>query len=745
MSIEYQKVKSAAKRVTPKSEKLSKLVLETLGLVSQVVGDTLGPGGCPVLIERAEHDLPPLVTKDGVTVFKSLGFEDPTKQCILEACRDAAVRTANEAGDGPQPLWSKILTPTGFIEMRDVRVGMEICGTNGTAQKVIGVYPKGKKEIVKVTFGHGGVVECCEDHLWEVQTDYETDGPVTTSEIMNNYDKFRYFVPDLMVEVNHKPVWVEQQEIIKVQRTGQFTEMQCIKVSNPDQLYITDDFIVTHNTTTASILAESITRLINDYCKENPKISPQKVVRQLESIFRNDLEPWIKELAIKAPIGTEAGDSLLKSVATISANGDKALADAVMQCFELTGDAGNVTISEASGASKYIVEEVKGYPIGTGYEDTCGKYIPKFLNSAGTQTCKLTNPYFILYNGQLTDFLSIAPFLQKIGMAFMGEHLKSRDIVVVAGSFAPNLPAIFGAGFEAGEALRIFPLVIPASPIPNHGVQFLQDLAAITGATIFDPINKPLETGDIPDLGPGLESFEAYRTRSVILGNAADHGTEYENALHEQVAVVETQLEQPESVLDGILLRERLAKLTGGIAKLIIVGASNAETKEKRDRADDAVCAVRGAIKHGCLPGGGWTLLKLEQNLQAKYSDDKVVTDVLIPALVQPVFRLYENCGLNQADCDNVLEPILNALSEGKVLVYDALGQKHGGPIEMGVLDSLPAVLEAIRNSLSIAGLLGTLGGTVVQPRHHELEKTEASDTAAWVRDANWNPADERG
>ena len=74
--MEFQKVKSVAKQVTTKGPGLSKTILDTMRIVSDLVGSTLGPGGQPVLIERFEHALPPIVTKDGVTVFRSIGFED---------------------------------------------------------------------------------------------------------------------------------------------------------------------------------------------------------------------------------------------------------------------------------------------------------------------------------------------------------------------------------------------------------------------------------------------------------------------------------------------------------------------------------------------------------------------------------------------------------------------------------------------------------------------------------------------
>ena len=64
--------------------------------------------------------------------------------------KNIASKTCDDSGDGPQPLYSKILTPNGFVKMGDIKVGDKICGTNGTVQEVIGVFPKGKKEIYKI-------------------------------------------------------------------------------------------------------------------------------------------------------------------------------------------------------------------------------------------------------------------------------------------------------------------------------------------------------------------------------------------------------------------------------------------------------------------------------------------------------------------------------------------------------------------------------------------------------------------
>lgn len=125
-------------------------------------------------------------------------------------------------------------------------------------------------------------------------------------------------------------------------------------------------------------------------------------------------------------------------------------------------------------------------------------------------------------------------------------------------------------------------------------------------------------------------------------------------------------------------------------------------------------------------------------------SDHPINKCILKPALFEPVARLLSNCGMGEDEIGRAISPILAGIKEGKTVVYDALEQKWGDAVELGVLDSTPAVLEAIRNSISIASLLGTLGGTVVFARDHELERSEASATREWNRNANGNEADER-
>ncbi len=599
--MEYLKAKSAAKSVTPRGSKLEHLVLSTMSVIATIVGGTLGPGGHPVLIERPEFGLPPIITKDGVTVFKSLGFQDPVQHCIMEAARDASVRTAAEAGDG---------------------------------------------------------------------------------------------------------------------------------------------------TTTATILAHAFVDRTTAFCKANPGTSPHRIIQEVQETFRNVLCPEIDRLTLHGDLESDTGRATLRAVACISSNGDEALADAVMTCFGICGDDGNVTISEASeGNSPYPVTKVEGFPVPNGYENSCGKFYPVFINDQEKQRSLVERPVFVLYFGRVTEIQSAVPLFQKLQEAWSGQYLKTPNIVFVAEGFSEAVVAQLAMFWSTPTNINVLPLVVPSSPIPNGHRHFLDDLAAITGAKVLDPVTATLSEAEFEDLGnialdldnvwktQGVTAVECGRYRTTILGHCDD------DLVLDRADQIRGMLQNAGSELDASFLAERLAKLTGGIAELKVVGSSNGELKERRDRAEDAVCAVRGALKHGALLGGGWTLLRLASVLP----DTAVSRDIIRPALEAPVRVLFANVGLVGDEVEHTLAKLKGFVTSSDAQVYNARTRTWVNGHEAGILDSTPAVREALKNSISIATLLGTLGGTVVQPRDMAFERKEAVEAADFDRMSGYNPADERG
>lgn len=91
-----------------------------------------------------------------------------------------------------QPLSSKILTPEGWITMGDVKIGTKVIGADGKPCNVTGIYPKGIKDIYRVSFDDGSYVDCGLEHLWEVKTSDDRRRKknarvVNTKQMLNNF------------------------------------------------------------------------------------------------------------------------------------------------------------------------------------------------------------------------------------------------------------------------------------------------------------------------------------------------------------------------------------------------------------------------------------------------------------------------------------------------------------------------------------------------------------------------------
>lgn len=558
--------------MVPHGPDLEKLVISTLEDIARMVGQTLGPGGRQVLLERPEINMKPIMTKDGVTVIRHLGYDQASRQLILEAARDAATRTATEAGDG---------------------------------------------------------------------------------------------------------------------------------------------------TTTATILSASIAQYTSQVVRANPRMSPQRIVREMQGLM-----PTISEIISKYRIDAN-NEEILFQVARLSGNGDEALAKKIIEAMNLVGDEGELTIIESSGNSGYTVDRINGYWIERGYEESCRNLSQGFINDkSGTQVV-MDKPLFLLYDGFVTDTMQILGALNKLAEFFGKEKQSSgrkKNIVLVAHGFAePVLGDLHINWNDHRSTIAVYPLLSVETAVHNSATNFLYDLQAYVGSPVFNPVDKPMNDLDVESLNKNnrATSFESSRFKSSV------QAVEDPEAIEIRVEELKEAQKKPESQYDALDLQTRIGKLTSGIARLTVSGPSASETREKRDRAEDAWMAIRGAIKHGACPGGGYVLVRISAELitmskEATTESRRYALEILAEALQRPVEVLYLNYG---HPMDFVLKQVAALLRDDSV-AYDVAEDKWL-PKEK-LLDSLPAVSEAIRNSISIASLLGTLGGIVSFKRDRDEDAKEA-------------------
>jgi chaperonin GroEL len=476
-------------------------------------------------------------------------------------------------------------------------------------------------------------------------------------------------------------------------------------------------------TTTATLLSYNIVSNLFAFCEKNPKYSPQKATRRISKVVDSILIPYIFNRSIKID---ENNKEMLQMVAQISANGDADMANAVIKAFEEIGygDASHVTIRELSGKKDYKVERIDGFPIPIGYEDSIGKLHTAFINDQANQRCYLEKPLFLLFDGQVNDLVTMWPIISELGTRYQTEKdAKYKNLVIVSHGFSENVLTALAYNFSDPNSINVLPLVTPMAQFLNSQLHFLQDLSAFTGAKIFG-MSSPLSTATMEDLGHGMNSVEAYRFRSTIIGEPEAINIE---ARAEELKIM---MENGESQAEKIWLQERLGKITNGIAKLTIFGGSNGELKEAHDRCEDAVCAVRAAIGHGALPGGARVAIDLALKLSEEMEVGDPAREVLVPALMSLPLRLLDNAGYNAEETQEVLGKLIQDPS----LVYDIENQKFGKAEELGLFDATKAVSESLSNAVSIATVLGTMGGMVCHPRDDVFERSEATADSEFMK-----------
>lgn len=150
----------------------------------------------------------------------------------------------------PQPVGSKVLTLDGFVAIEKLRAGDKIVGVCNYEQEVTHVDNEGEKDCVRITIEDGSSVECALDHKWVIRKGETGYCETATSwelleafEVLKDNKKESYIYIYRYDELSNLtyPVLVKSCDDIGKK------ECICIGVYNEDELYITDNYLVTKN------------------------------------------------------------------------------------------------------------------------------------------------------------------------------------------------------------------------------------------------------------------------------------------------------------------------------------------------------------------------------------------------------------------------------------------------------------------------------------------------------------------
>lgn len=385
------------------------------------------------------------------------------------------------------------------------------------------------------------------------------------------------------------------------------------------------------------------------------------------------------------------GRADLQRIATISANDEATLGAIIGEAFDIVGADGVVSVEGGQGFET-TWERLSGLQWDGGYVS------PYFMTDPVTAECVYDKPLILLTEHTLENHTPLLRPLEAavranrplliVAEGVTGEALQT----LVTNKIRNNLRVVAGKGPLFGDRRRAM----------------LEDIAAVTGATLVsDRRGDALKEIDPAVLG-AAERIKLTKNATTIIGGAGASA-----AIEDRVAGI-----RAEQGLAGNTpfqqknLRERLAKLTGGVAVVRIGGASEAEISERLDRADDAVNAVRAAAAAGILPGGGGAYIHAAKILPGGNTpEERAANRILSAALASPAIRIASNAGR-----DGRMVAARIAGERSAVMGFDAQRDTFRDLLAAGVVDAAQVAVSALEAATSVAALLLTTEVVVAKP-----------------------------
>ena len=427
-------------------------------------------------------------------------------------------------------------------------------------------------------------------------------------------------------------------------------------------------------TTTATVLAASIYMegLRNVAAGSNPidiKRGIDKAVNKVVEFIASNA----KEVKDKRRIA---------EVGTVSANNEKEIGQIIADAMDKVGEDGVITVEEAKGM-KTELSIVEGMQFDRGYLS------PYFVTNAEKMSVELEDPYLIITDKKLSSMKELLPLVEKIvkmGKSFLviaedieGEALATLVVNKIRGTI--NCAAVKAPGF--GDRRK----------------EMLQDIAILVGGKVLSTeAGIKLESADIPDLGTCKKITIDKDNTTIIDGN----GTK--DDIKARIKQIDAQYDASTSSYDKEKLKERKAKLVGGVAVIKVGAATETEMKEKKARVEDALNATKAAVEEGIVAGGGVALLRAQKSLDnlVVEGDQKVGIAIVRKALEAPIRTISENAGYEASVVVNKVKS-----SQGNIGFNAAKGE-YEDLFEAGIIDPAKVERTALQNAASVAGLLLT-------------------------------------
>jgi chaperonin GroEL len=434
-------------------------------------------------------------------------------------------------------------------------------------------------------------------------------------------------------------------------------------------------------TTTATVLAQAL--VTDGMGRIERGGNPVLLKRGIEAA----VAAVVKELERAAR--TVESRAEMQQIATISANNDSAIGEAIAEAMDRAGRDGVVSVEPSEGFGLEL-DFTEGLQFDNGYAS------PYMVTDQARMEAVVEAPYIVLTDETVSSVQELMPVLEQVMRA-------RRPLVIIAQNVEGAALGMLATNNAHGTFRS---LAVRAPGFGHRRITELEDIATLTGGTVITgDTGLRLENLKLEQLGQARRVVATERSCTIV-GGAGDRAQ-----VEARAAQIRTMLERATSNQDRDRLQDRLARLSGRVALIKVGAATGVELKERQHRVEDALAATRAAVEEGIVAGGGTTLLQAQRAVDALTlaGDVAVGAAIVRDALARPLYWIAANAGYDgQAAVERVR-------SSEPGFGFDAVTGEYGDMFSRGVIDPVKVTRWALQSAASIAALVLTTETLVVE------------------------------